>query len=260
MEKENFIKRLSDAVYSNKNEIYFVGMILTIISSVIGFWITYHHFSANYEGQNELANVLMSPFIIAVVYSLIIFFIGSLVITTLTMTHARRMKAFNVEVEFEAWQHNIMKIGQVHYLSDILSYHKQIVGQFNNVESVSFRSVLIELCQRYQEYFTRAFDIQLSYSIKTEEELTHQERQLLSFMENKETTVGFQNRMIGNRTLLIAAAHSSFEQNLPMYLSFLSDSDYEFDDYDVEAIRALIEYADIVLDNVHLVLAFEDTF
>lgn len=207
------------------------------------------------QSKTGTLDVIVSTLILGILHFLLVFFLGSLIATTISLTRARRMKAFNLKVEFEAREHKEIKVGQARYLSGILGNYNAVIGQSIDIDSGSYRKVMEVICYHYREYFTNSFDRNLSYRIRSQvgNEFSRSEHQLLGYIQNEGQDVGFQNRIIGNRTLLLGVATTMVPEEEELVLSFQSDGDYEFDDYDVEAIRALIKYGDIVLQHLYFI-------
>lgn len=256
MERHTWLRQLINRIENHKETIYFCGMTLTLIfSTIAGFWVYLEYSSPLTDEKLEIFDVTLSPFVLGIFHFLIVFFLGSLISTTISMTHARRMKAFNLEVEFEAREHKEIKVGQAHYLSGILGNYAAVIGQFINKDNVSYRDVMEVICYHYRDYFTINFDRVLSYKIKSHKnsDISHSEGQLLGYIKRNGENVGFQNRITGKRTLLLGIATTMVPGEEEIVLSFQSDNNYEFDEYDVEAIRALIKYGDIVLQHLYFI-------
>ncbi|WP_343751075.1 hypothetical protein [Lentibacillus halophilus] len=239
-----------------KESIYFSGMLLTLFfAGVVGVW-SYRMYESQHDNNiYGIMDVVISPFFLGIVHFLLVFFLGLLIVTTISLTHTRRMKAFNLEVEFEAREHKEIKVGQVHYLSEILGSHDILIGQFIEQVNISYMEVLEVLCDHYREYFTESFNRDLSYKIFSLKEIrfSHSERQLLKYMNRHDQDVSFQNRLVGDRTLLIGITKKMVTNDKELVLIFRSDKDYEFDEYDAEAIKMLMKYGDIIVQHLYFI-------
>lgn len=152
-------------------------------------------------------------------------------------------------------------MGQAHYLSGILENYDTLIGQFiNERKMVTYQDVMNVISYHYRSYFTKNFHRNLNFKIQplNESELSRSEHQLLKYITKENIDVGFQNRLLGNRTLLIGIATSIVEKE-KLLLTFHSDNNYEFDEYDVEAIRSLIKYGDILLQHLYFTLGFKES-
>jgi len=122
------------------------------------------------------------------------------------MVHTKRMKAFNLEVEFDTREHKEIKVGQAHYLSGILENYDTLMGQFINEKKLTtYQDVMNVISYHYRSYFTKNFHRNLNFKIQplNKSELSRSEHQLLKYITKENVDVGFQNRLLGNRTLLI---------------------------------------------------------
>src|SRR5699024_6641826 len=119
--------------------------------------------------------------------------------------------------------------------------------------------VLNVICFHYRQYFTESFDRNLVFKVRRLKNMsaTRTERLLLRFIENNNMDVGFQNRLIGNRTILMGKATTIVPGEEELIVTFYSDGAYEFDEYDVEAVRVLLTYSDIALQHLTFIKYYE---
>jgi len=255
------IERMINWVETNQSSIYFCGMLLTLfIAALTSIWIFIVYPDLSAINQNSpLIEILISPFMVALLHFILVFLLGNLIVITITMTYTRRMKAFNIEVEFEDRAHKQIKVGQAHYLSEILAEHPKIVGHFWERKSVTYKELLEKICYNYQEYFTRSFGQNLSYEVKTvnQGQFSKPELQVLRYIVETKTDVGFQNRLLKSNTLIMGVSASEvlaeIARESDVVVTFWSDKGYLFDEYDVEAIRALMKYGDIALQHIYTI-------
>ncbi|MBM7632856.1 hypothetical protein [Geomicrobium sediminis] len=263
-----FLLNLQNELPKHRQMIRIGSYMFFIVLSFLAFIITTINYFNNPLIEDLSANqYYIAPFIVGFLGAAIVLVFGFFFTNVLLLVSSKKIRFFNVEIEFDTSEIAEKKAGQtINYLSKVIESHRYALAKMRAEDRRSHLAILMEVMRSYQTQLRAAYDDhEIEVKVYTESHDFTKGQSLLiadlQYLEGKQK-IAYKNRIKRKSTNLMIAETKveevveddeliiPFEQTV--YIVVSRNIEDLFDDLDTNTLKGLIHYAEVVKNEIEM--------